>query len=255
MVVSGWWISGQVVEAIQGEAEISVYYVEDIRNDGLMQMVEKLKDIDGVREVRLVDESEAYGRMVDILGKDAKALEYFDENPFSPFIEVKIDIEQIGNVLEKLGGISGVEHVRDNREILERIQSIAKILSFIGYLIVTAVGITTLVIISHIIRMGIYDNKEQINTLRLMGAPETFIGFPFLLEGMVITVGGGILASVTAAFTLKYVYAQLTGPLPFIPLPSQNVLITGMIVFVMSLSILLGAAGSIFGLSSAKKNS
>ena len=253
MVISGWWVSSQVVEAIQGEAEISVYYEEGIGDIGAMQLVDKFKSIEGVREARLVDEREAYGRMVDILGKDALVLEYFDENPFSSFIEVKIHIEEMSNLLNKLGMISGIEHVRDNREILERLQDIARALSLIGYLVVTAVGITTLVIIAHIIRMGIYDNKEQINTLRLMGASEVFIGFPFLLEGLVLTLGGGILASVLAVATLKYAYAQMAGPLPFIPLPPLGFIISNIIILVMSLSVILGVLGSAFGLSSAKR--
>lgn len=252
-VISGWWVSSQVVEAIQGEAEISVYYEEGIGNDGAIQLVDKFKSIEGVREARLVDEDEAYMRMVEILGKDALVLEYFDENPFSSFIEVKIHIEEMSSILNKLGAISGIEHVRDNREVLERLQGIARALSLIGYLVVTAVGITTLVIIAHIIRMGIYDNKEQINTLRLMGASEVFIGFPFLLEGLVLTLGGGILASVLEAFTIKYIYARMAGPLPFIPLPSQEVLVSGLFILVISLSVILGVLGSIFGLSSARK--
>lgn len=252
-VISGWWVSSQVVEAIQGEAEISVYYEEGIGNDGAIQLVDKFKSIEGVREARLVDEDEAYMRMVEILGKDALVLEYFDENPFSSFIEVKIHIEEMSSILNKLGAISGIEHVRDNREVLERLQGIARALSLIGYLVVTAVGITTLVIIAHIIRMGIYDNKEQINTLRLMGASEVFIGFPFLLEGLVLTLGGGILASVLEALTIKYIYARMAGPLPFIPLPSQEVLVAGLFTIVISLSVILGVLGSIFGLSSARK--
>ncbi|OGO79151.1 MAG: hypothetical protein A2Y23_06265 [Clostridiales bacterium GWB2_37_7] len=254
MVISGWWISNQVVAAIQGEAEISVYYVERIDNIGAAQLVERIKGIDGVRETRLVNESEAYRRMVEVLGKDARVLEYFDENPFSPFIEVKIQIEEMSAVLRELGTISGIDYVRDNREILDKIQNIAQILKVIGYLVITAVGITTLVIISHIIRMGINDNKEQINTLRLMGAPEGFIGFPFLLEGLTITIGGGVLASALAAVALNYVYAQVAGPLPFIPLPSREDLTSNLIVLIMSLSAVLGIAGSIFGLTSAKRN-
>lgn len=252
MVISGWWISSQVVEAIQGEAEINVYYTEDMDRDEALQLANKLKRIQGVQEVRLVDEGEAYGRMEEILGKDAKVLTYFDENPFNPFLEVKIHIEEMDTVLKKLSGILGVEHVRDNREILERIQNISQVLSLIGFLVIAAVGITTLVIIAHIIRMGINDNKEQINTLRLMGAPETFIGFPFLLEGLAITIGGGLLASAMAVSALKYVYAQMSGPLPFIPLPPQDALATGIVLLIMSLSTILGITGSAFGLTSDK---
>ncbi len=254
MVISGWWISNQVVEAIQGEAEISVYFEETIDNTGAIKLAEDITNIEGVRAARVVDEVEAYSRMEEILGKEARILTYFDDNPFSPFIEVKIRMEEIDPVLKELDLRSGIEHVRDNREILERLSSIARVLRVLGYLVVTAVGISTMVIISHIIRMGIYDNREQINTLRLMGAPEAFIAFPFLLEGLLLTLGGGALASALAVFSLKYLYAQMAGPLPFIPLPPLGALVSQLVILVMSLSAVLGVAGSFFGLSSAKSS-
>lgn len=254
MVVSGWWVSSQVVEVIQGEAEINVYLEEGIDDEGALLVIEKINEIKGVEEARMVDEGEAYDRMVEILGEEAQVLESFDENPFSAFIEVKIHLEEINTVLEKLFLVTGIQHIRDNREVLDRISNLAGILKVIGYLVVTAVGISTLVIISHIIRQGIYNNKDQINTLRLLGAPEGFIAFPFLLEGLLLTLGGGILAVVLSVFSLKYFYVQMAGPLPFIPLPPIGTLIPALILLIITLSGTLGIVGSLLGLSSAKGN-
>lgn len=252
MVISSWWVSNKVVEAIKGEAEINVYFEEKLENADVIMLTESIKGIAGVVEARLVDEGEAYSRMEKILGREAGVLESLDDNPFSPFIEVKIQMDEIDPIIRELGFLTGIEHVRDNREVLERLSSISGVLKVLGYLVVAAVGVTTMVIISHIIRMGIYDSREQINTLRLMGAPEGFIALPFILEGLLITLAGGVLALVLAIFTIKYVYAQMVGPLPFIPLPPQETLISNLVILVMSLSPVLGIVGSFFGLSSAK---
>jgi cell division transport system permease protein len=252
MVISSWWVSNKVVEAIKGEAEINVYFEEKLENADVIMLTESIKGIAGVLEARLVDEGEAYSRMEKILGREAGVLESLDDNPFSPFIEVKIQMDEIDPIIRELGFLTGIEHVRDNREVLERLSSISGVLKVLGYLVVAAVGVTTMVIISHIIRMGIYDSREQINTLRLMGAPEGFIALPFILEGLLITLAGGVLALVLAIFTIKYVYAQMVGPLPFIPLPPQETLISNLVILVMSLSPVLGIVGSFFGLSSAK---
>lgn len=254
MVISGWWVSSRVTEVIQGEAEINVYFDKSMGNKGALQLVESIKGIAGVRESRVIDEREAYNRMVKILGEEARVLEIFDDNPFSSFIEVKINLDEIGPVLKELGHMTGIEHVRDNREVLDRLHNIAGILRLLGYLVVIAVGISTLVIISHMIRLGIHNNREQINTLRLLGAPEIFIAVPFLLEGLLLTLGGGMLAAALAAFSMKQVYAQMAAPLPFIPLPPSEALISGMVIVVMSLSAILGIVGSLLGLSSARSN-
>lgn len=252
MMISGWWISNQIVIAIQGESEISVYFSEDTGTADAVKLAEGIRSIEGVSEAKLVNEEEAYSRMEKILGKEARVLEHFEDNPFSPFIEVKIQIEGIGQILKKLDMMAGIEHVRDNREVLERILNISQVIKVLGYLIITAVGISTTVIISHIIRMGIYDSRDQINTLKLMGAPEAFIGIPFMLEGLFLTLGGGMLASVLAAYTLKYVYAQAAGPLTFIPLPPREALASNLVILIIFLSAALGAVGVFFGLSSSK---
>lgn len=252
MVISGWWSSNHVADVIQGEAEINVFYNESIGNNGVSQMIEKIQELTGVREARLVDKSEAYNRMVEILGDEANVLKIFDENPFSPFIEVKINLDKIDPVLNDLNHLTGIDHVQNNKDVLDRLRSITGMLRLFGFLVVIAVGISTLVILSQIIRLGIQNNSEQINTLRLLGAPETFIAFPFLLEGLLLTVGGGTLAAALAAFVLKQVYAQMAGNLSFIPLLPSHTLILGMVVSVLSLSMILGLVGSLLGLSTAR---
>ena len=254
MIISGWWVSNHVVNVVQGEAEINVYLDEKIviTNSAVLQMVESIKGIEGTRTARVVDKEEAYHRMEEILGKEASVLTKFDDNPFNAFVELKINLEQIEPVLEKLNHMVGVEYVRDNRAVLDRLRNIAGVLRLVGFLVVVAVGISTLVIISHIIRLGISNNKEQINTLRLLGAPESFIALPFLLEGLLLTLGGGILAVVLAAFTIEYLFAQMAGPLPFIPLPPLEALVSRMVIVVLSLSAVLGIIGSLLGLPSSK---
>jgi cell division transport system permease protein len=253
MVASGWWASSKVVDAIQGEAEISVYFKDGIKDASVYEMLNKIKAIDGVREVRLVDENEAYDRMVKILGKEASVLKYLEDNPFSSFIEVKIHIEKMDSVLEKVQTIADVEQVRDNREVLERLKNLSGMLKLIGYVFVIAVSTCTLLIVSHIIRMGIYNNREQINTLRLLGAPEYFIALPFFLDGLMMTISGGILCLLMAVGSMKSIYSRMTGPLPFIPLPSLDQLIWGNVALIIFISITLGVIGSFIGMKTAKE--
>ncbi|PKM83905.1 MAG: hypothetical protein CVU88_00615 [Firmicutes bacterium HGW-Firmicutes-13] len=253
MITSGWWISAHVIEVIQGEAEINVYFDENIGETGTARLVENIKKIRGTREARVVDQQEAYDRMVEILGKEARVLEVFDDNPFTSYIEVNIHLEEIDLILDKLQSMAGIEYIRDNRDILNRLHNIAGLLSFIGYLALASVGISTLIITSHIIRLGIYTRRDQINTLRLLGSPEGFIAFPFLLEGILLALGGGIMAVVMMTFMINFIYAQISGTLPFIPLLSRDSLISGLTVLISCLSLAFGFIGSLLGLSSAKK--
>ncbi|NLW21935.1 MAG: hypothetical protein GXY88_01555 [Tissierellia bacterium] len=252
LVISGWGISNYVIGIIEKEAEINVYFREDMRDPDIIELIKEIESIEGIGKAVFVSQEEAYNRMVEILGSEAAILELFDENPFSPFIEVQIHIEEVDSILEELEKIEEVEHIRDNKRVIDRLQNIVFILKIIGLLAVVAVGISTLVVISHIIRQGIYNNREQINTLELLGAPEFFIGFPFFLEGLFLTIMGGLIASLLLVITIRYGYSQMGIALTFIPLPSKDILTNNMVIFIMASSGVLGAVGSLFGLMSSR---
>lgn len=252
MIFSGWWVSGEVIDLLKSEAEISVYYNEELEEIKLNDLIENIGKVAGVREVNLIGEEESYDRMVDILGKEASILNLFDYNPFSSFIEVGIEMEDVEGILSQMESIQDVEYIRDNKEVITSLQRIISLLTILGILVIVAVGISTLVVVSHIIRQGIYNNREQINTLKLLGAPDPFIGFPFVLEGLVLTIIGSIIASGLVSLAVHYIYNKIGGSILFIPLPSKGTLVGAMVILNISLGLILGIIGSLFGLSSAK---
>lgn len=254
MIFSGWFITTDIVKVLQSEAEVSVYYEEDIEEIGINKIQDKINDISGINEVNIVSEKESYNRMVDILGQEAEILNLFEENPFTSFIEVKIDIEKSETILNEIEKIEDVTYIRDNKDIIDKLKSIITILTILGILVVGAVGISTIFVISHIIRQGIYNNREQIRTLKLLGAPDSFIGIPFVLEGLFLTLGGGIVASLLISSLLHFGYGQMGKAMLFIPLPPSGEIIPYMIIGLISISFLLGILGSLFGLKSTKSN-
>jgi cell division transport system permease protein len=254
VVVSGWSISNMLVETLQNEAEISAYLDGDTVTSQTLELVETIKGIDGVWDARLVDQTEAYGRMEAALGEEARILGLFEENPFEAFIEVRINLDEMEAVLERVESLPGIDYVRDNREVLGRIQSITEGLKNLGILIIAAVGISTLVIISHIIRQGIYNNRAQIATLKLLGAPDSFIGFPFVLAGLLLTLAGGVLAAVFTVLLINHGYGYMSGSISFVPLPPRSQLILGVVMMIGTVSATLGVLGSLFGLSSTKNS-
>ena len=251
LVTTGWWISSEAIAIIQEEAEVSVFYKDSLANEEISKLLDSIEHINGVMDTKLVGEEESFSQMTEILGKDAVVLTYFDENPFAAYIEVKINIKDMDIVLQRLGELKGIEYVRDNREVLQGLQNIERLLRLVSYLVFAAVGIATLVVISHIIRSGIYNNRDEIVTLRLLGAPKPFIAIPFVFEGVLLTLGGGLLAFLIAIGAFNLLYNQVKAPLPFIPLPPMYSITSKMAYLLIPLCIILGLVGSIFGLKSA----
>ena len=255
VVLTGWSIGDQIVILLEQEAEISAYLVEPENQDQIETLTGQIQSFDGVAEVRYIGKEQAKLQMEKLLGNEANILELFEENPFEAFLEIRIDLSRLDDVTKQLTGLDGIEYVRDNREVLEQMKQVTDGAKIVGAFIILAVGMTTLIIISHMIRQGIYNNREQINTLRLLGAPGGFIGFPFVLAGILMTVVGGLMAVMLLLMVISSGYRQLDGVLPFIPLPKQEELQTEICLFILSVSVLLGVLGSLFGLSSMRRDS
>lgn len=255
IVIAGTDIGSRLVTMLNEEAEINGYFTKDVTTDKMQSIAEEIGRMDGVRSTRIVGEEEAKQRMEEILGEEASILELFTDNPFEAFVEIRIDVEAMDAVLDSVKDTEGIEYVRDNREVLEKIKDITYALKILGYLMTAAVGITTLIILSHMIRQGIYNNRDQINTLKLLGSPGVFIGFPYVLTGVILTVLGGIIAAAAVVWLINGAYDSMGGTLLFIPLPPRKELIDMMALWLPGISLVLGLFGSLFGLSSIREKS
>ena len=254
LIFSGWWISNEIIYVLQEEAEVSVYYEEGLEESEVNILMYKIENISGVKNVNLVGEKESYDRMADILGSEANILNLFEDNPFTAFIEVKVDMNKTDYILKSIEDLDNTEYIRDNKGIIDKLKNITNILTVVSVLIVLVVGISTVFVISHIIRQGIYNNRDQINTLRLLGAPDSFIETPFLLEGLFLTLGGGLFSSLLISGLLYLSFGKIKSSLLFMPLPPIENLIPTMFILLMSISAILGILGSLFGLRTSKES-
>lgn len=254
IVLIGWSVGDQMITTLKQEAEISAYLNNPEDLTQVSELTKQIQGLEGVLSTRYIEKEQAKAQMEKLLGKEANILELFDDNPFEAFLEIRIDLNYMQEVIDHLIALEGINYVRDNREILGQMKQLTDGVKLAGSFIILAVGMTTLIIISHMIRQGIYNNLEQINTLRLLGAPSGFIGFPFLLAGTIMTLIGGTLAMILLLSLIRGGYQRLDGVLPFIPLPKQSKLQFDVSLFIISVSAGLGVIGSLFGLSSMKRD-
>lgn len=250
LVLTGWQIGDYLLDALQDQAEVSAYFAEETTKKEAEQLIVAVKKMEGVVDAFYIDEAKAHDRMEELLGEEAKILELFEENPFKAFLDIRISLEDMDLVLTKVKNLQGISYVRDNRQVLEQMKNIISGIELVGALVALAVGITTLIIISHMIRQGIYNNKEQIHTLHLLGAPKAFIGFPFVLAGMLLTFLGGVLATALLLLLMENGYSRLGGFIPFIPMPPVTVIKDIVSLVILSAGAALGLVGSLFGVAS-----
>lgn len=255
LMLTGSGAAKALVEGLKEEAEVNVYPSQEASKD-MSGILKDIESTSGVRKAVIIDKDEAYRRMEGLLKEDAAILSVFEENPLDPFIEVNVSLEDTKGVVERIKTIPGVDYVRDNQEVLKRIKGVSDFTGRISLFVLVAVSLTSFIILSHMIRQGINKNREQIKTLRLLGASEVFIGIPYVLYGVLFNLAGGVLASLVINAVIRSIYTGLNLDIPFLPLPDREEMSCFITVVLISYSTALGLIVSLIGVPSvsAKRN-
>ncbi|NLM06578.1 MAG: hypothetical protein GX219_06640 [Tissierellia bacterium] len=245
IVISGILVGDNFIEILSREADIGVFYSEDLNLVDRLAIKDELKKIKGLVEIIEVDKEESLKEMEEVLGGDKDVLELFDENPFLPYFNLKVELDEREGVLKALEGIRNISHVRDNNEVVEKIKILINNMKIIGVFLAVAVSLVSAIVISHIIRQGIYLNRERIETLTLLGAPPSFIKIPFLIEGVFMSLLAGALSALMLFLLIVLFYSKASSM--FLPLPEKGILIVTNVVLTVGVSLILGILGSSTG--------
>jgi len=165
------------------------------------------KDIEAFPEVQAaayVSEDEALQRARTELVEFRDVLQELERNPLPASIEVKLkphfrDVEHVNEVAERLRGFGFVDDVRFGRDWVEKLDRLRQIAAAVGLVVGAAFAAVAIIIIGTTIRMAVLQRSREIAIMRLVGATNGFVRRPFLLQGALKGMLGGL-----AAVALSY---------------------------------------------------
>jgi cell division transport system permease protein len=161
-----------------------------------------LKDIEAFPEVQAasyVSEEEALTRARAELVEFRDVLRELERNPLPASIEVKLkpgfrDADHVTAVAERLRGFGFVDDVRFGRDWVEKLDRLRQLAAAVGIVVGAAFAAVAIIIIGTTIRMAVLQRGREIAIMRLVGATDGFIRRPFLLQGAIKGLLGGLAA-------------------------------------------------------------
>jgi cell division transport system permease protein len=250
LLLSGFWIVQSGLSAGLQFVEQKVEVVADVQ-DGTSQ-----SEIEAIRADMLKHpevESVTYVSKDDALANFRATLEAqgeqdlttaLDSNPLHPSVNVKLkDPKVFGTVLDDLRNEAAVTNVKDIHSLVDNLLTVTNVLRTAGIVILVVIGLIVLFIIVNTIRLAVFARSEEIEVMRLVGASDAFIRWPFVFEGAFVGLLG---AAVTLA--VLAVAADPLGKFMFdffrvLPLHFGS-LARDLLVLVLGAGIGLGVLGS-----------
>ena len=203
------------VKSVEDAQGISVYLVNTATDEEIERVGEEILQIDGVRDAKYISKEEALEKMRDRLG-DSMVEGYIERNIFPASYEVTLtNLELNEEVQQNILKIENVDEIRSSNLVIDQIIRLAKGIKVVTWVILVLLIIISTAIISNTIKLTVHARRKEISIMKYVGATNSFIRWPFLVEGMIIGVLAGAISVAIIGISYTVIANQLSGQLFF----------------------------------------
>lgn len=172
------------------------------------QLMDAVKGLDGVEEVIYSSKEAELNKLVKDFGDEMRLHE--QNNPLFNVLYVKAtDPLKTAEVAKKIDRFEHTQEVKYGEGKVEKLFNGIEIARNVGVVLIVGLLFTAMFLISNTIRITIIARKEEIEIMKLVGATNSFVRIPFVLEGMWLGLIGSVIPMVVVSFAYYKVYELL----------------------------------------------
>ncbi|NIM14365.1 MAG: FtsX-like permease family protein [Candidatus Aminicenantes bacterium] len=208
------------------------YFHENVQQEEVDLLINKLKQSILVQDVAYTSRNQAEIGFARQFPELQYILSEFKESPFPASIEVEFKSQyQLGtkiiSFIEDIEKLSVIESKQINIDWAKKIIAFKRFISVVGLFLSLILIFVSAFIIFNVIKISIFYRKDEINVLKLVGATDWYIKFPFVIEGGLLGFFGSLLAGGLLFITIKlfpiyasFVFDMVKGMIDFRTIPS-----------------------------------
>ncbi|MGN0342308.1 MAG: permease-like cell division protein FtsX [Roseburia sp.] len=240
-----------VKEAEEGVA-ISVFFDEGITQEQIDEIGDIIRKRPEVSSYEFISAEEAWENYKEeYFAGSEEAAAGFADNPLANSASYQIymnDISMQDALVTYLESVDGVREVHHSEAVANTLSDFNKLISYISVGIILILLVVAVFLISNTVTVGISVRREEIGIMKLIGATDTFVRAPFIVEGILIGLVGSALPMVLLYFLYNEIvdyigekFNFLTNMMNFIPVQT---LFTSLVPVALLLGIGIGFLGS-----------
>lgn len=209
-------ISGTILEKVRDKIDISVYFKTTASEDEILNIKRSLETLEDVKSVEYISRDEALRIFQEKHEDDetiSRAINELGENPLPASLNIKAhDPANYPTIVayfesESIDGIVEEISYSENQVVIDKLASIIDLSETVGILLTIILSVVAIIVSFNTLLLAIYSNREEITIMRLVGASNTFIRGPFIVEGIIY----GVVATI-ATFLILLPIAYVTSP-------------------------------------------
>ncbi len=238
--------STKVVNYFESRPQVTAFFKDEAKQQDIDSLKTSLTSSGIVSSVNFVSKSEALKIYKEQNKNDPLLLDLVTADVLPASLEISTyKIDDLSLVADTLKKSPIVQEVVFQKDVAATLSSWTSILRKIGFAVVAVLAVTSIFIMVTIIGIKISQKREDIETMRLIGAGSWYIRMPFIFEGMFYGILGSLVAWVVSVMVLLYATPYLSAFLKGIPLfPISGIFLLELLGLEVLLAMILGAFSS-----------
>lgn len=235
---------------LESKVELVLYIEDEAKVSQIIALKERIERDPAVSRVEYLSKDEALKRLKEITQRreDLAPIEEIGSNPLPASLEIKLanaqESRRVAADLREEVGKGVVSEVIDNPQVVEKLLTITRVLSIGGIAVLGMMLFVALFVIVNTIRIAVHARRDEIEIMKLVGATDWFVRWPFILEGMLVGALGAVIALGALLASSGPVTTALVGFLDILPVALGPNFLLQLAASVMGFAILVGAGGA-----------
>jgi cell division transport system permease protein len=243
------------VGVLESKVELALFLEDDARVSDVLALKSRIEADPAVSRVDYVTKEQAMARLVDIAARrpDIQIVDTAS-NPLQASLEIKLaraqDAQRLATSLRDEIGNGVVSDVVDNPSVVDKLLTITRVLSIGGLAVVAMMLVVALFVIVNTIRIAVHARRDEIEIMKLVGATDWFVRWPFILEGMLVGMLGALAAVAVVLVAAGPVMNAMVNFIEIIPLSFGTTFLWQLIGSVFALALAVGGGGAMLSVRS-----
>ncbi|MDI7247647.1 MAG: permease-like cell division protein FtsX [Bacillota bacterium] len=237
-----------ISQSLQARIEIRAFLEDGLSPEGVAAVREQIRGTDGVAQVAFVSKDEGLRRLRGQLGERAGLLDVVGDNPLPDAFDVRVeDPERTSEVAARISRIPGVLGVNYGQGFTEKLLATMRLVGVAGAAVAALFVAAVVFIVGNTVRLTVISRAREIEVMKLVGATDWFIRWPFLVEGMVVGLVGAAISGLLLFACYKVGVRYVAALAPFIPVITAPEPVAALCVALLLMGVLMGiVAGGVF---------
>jgi len=210
-IISFVVLSNTAMTFLQKQVQVRIFFKDSFKEEQILNLKAELEKDSRVMEVGYTSKDEAFRIFKDLSKNDPVLQESLTSNILPASLEVRsYDVKDLDNIATEYSTKDYVESIKYLKDIKDRFQYYSGIITIVSLVLFILFFTVSFGIILSTIRINIFQKKEEIEIMKLVGANDDFIQRPFIHQGLVYSLVGSAMARLIFAFILIIMFASNT---------------------------------------------